>query len=293
MIKLKINTVTGGTMKKFFKGTGAAIGYLTIYFVIILLVVFTGGIYFGIKEGFKATDGPDLSKSLPQTIESFLYDNAMLFNIIAAVICLFVFRIIILISKTSVKERLDLYPIPFIEVWPVLILGVTVNVFFSYLISFLPLPVNWLQEYAQALNILGDKITFVQILAVVIFAPVLEEVLYRGLILKSLQSGMPKIAALLIQALLFGIMHGQLLWICYSTFLGILLAVIKFKYNSLYPCILMHLSFNSANYILKPLYIRINDNIYLEVLLFASAFVISVYMAEIIFKKISGYRFFA
>ena len=51
MIKLKINTVTGGTMKKFFKGTGAAIGYLTIYFVIILLVVFTGGIYFGIKEG--------------------------------------------------------------------------------------------------------------------------------------------------------------------------------------------------------------------------------------------------
>ncbi|NLX64658.1 MAG: CPBP family intramembrane metalloprotease [Clostridiaceae bacterium] len=271
-------------MKKLLKGTGAAIGYFVLYFVINLLVIFTGGIYLGIKEGLKGMDRPGSFRSLPRTIE-LIYENVMLLNIIIAVICLFVFWLIILLSKTSVKERLDLNPIPITDVWPLLIFGVAVNIFISYLISFLPLPENWLQEYDKALKILGDKITFAQIISVVFFAPVLEEVLYRELITKSLQNGMPKTAAILIQALLFGIMHGQLLWICYSTLLGILLAVIKLKYNSLYACILVHLSFNSTNYLLKPFYDRFHVNIYIGILLFASSLVISVFMAVRIFRK--------
>lgn len=271
-------------MKKFLKGTGAAIGYFALYFVINLLVIFTGGIYLGIKEGLKGIDGSGSLKSISRMIE-LVYENTMLFNIISAVICLFVFWLIILLSKTSVKERLDLYPIPFTEVWPLLIFGITVNVFLSYFVSLLPLPDNWLHEYDKAINILGDKITFVQIISVVVFAPVLEEVLFRGLIMKSLQYGMPKIVAIFIQALLFGIMHGQILWICYSTILGILLAVIKLKYNSLYACILVHLSFNSANYLLKLFYDRIDDNILIGIFLFAASVVISVLLAVSIFRK--------
>lgn len=250
------------------------------------------GYLFWHKEGLKAIYRPNLIKSLPQTIGSLIYYNAMLLNIIAAVICLFVFWLIIRLSKTSVKERLDLYPIPFMDVWPVLILGLTTNIFISYLVSLLPIPDNWMNEYYNALNILGDKTTFVQVISVVLFAPVLEEVLFRGLIMKSLQSGMPKIAALSIQALLFGVMHGQLLWICYATFLGILLAVIKFKYNSLYPCILMHLSFNSAKYILTLFYEIIDNNIFIEILLFAAAFVISIIMVGVIYRKTAEIPFF-
>ena len=271
-------------MKKFLKATGAAMGYFALYFVINILVIFIGGIYFGIKEWLNAIDNSGLLRSLPRTID-LIYDNAMLLNIITTLICLFVFWLIILLSKTSIKERLDLNPIPINEVWTLLILGITANIFISYIISFLPIPDNWLQEYDKALNVLGDKITFVQIISVVIFAPVLEEVLYRGLIMKSLQSGLPKIAALFIQALLFGVMHGQLLWICYATVLGVLLGVIKFKYNSLYACILMHLSFNSTSYLLKPFYDRIDDNIYIEILLFAASFAIFVLMAVRIFRK--------
>ena len=63
----------------------------------------------------------------------------------------------------------------------------------------------------------------VQILSVVLAAPVLEEILYRGLIMKSLQRGMPVFIALIIQAVLFGLMHGQLIWVFYATFLGVLL----------------------------------------------------------------------
>ena len=105
----------------------------------------------------------------------------MLFNIIAAVICVFVFWMIILNSKKTVKERLDLNPISFKNTWPVLILGVTTNIFISHFIGFLPIPEPLIQEYSEATNLIGDEITLVQILSVVLAAPVLEEILYRGL----------------------------------------------------------------------------------------------------------------
>lgn len=277
--------ILGDAMKNFLKGTGAAIGYIVLYFVINILVIFTGSIYLGIKEGIKAINEPGLSASLPQIIESIIDDNAMLFNIIAAVICLFVFWMIILNSKKTVKERLDLNPISFKNTWPVLILGVTTNIFISHFIGFLPIPEPLIQEYSEATNLIGDEITLVQILSVVLAAPVLEEILYRGLIMKSLQRGMPVFIALIIQAVLFGLMHGQLIWVFYATFLGVLLAVIKLKYKSLYPCILMHLSFNAANYVLIPLYSIMPDNIYSDILLFIIAFIISVFMVRIIFRK--------
>ena len=272
-------------MKNFLKGTGAAIGYFLLYFVINILVIFIGSVYLGIKEGLKVVDDPGLSTSFSQMIESLIYDNALLFSIIAAVICLFVFWLIILATKTPIKERLDLYPISFKNIWPAIILGITANIFISNFINLLPIPEAILQEYAEATNLLGDEITIVQLLSVVIVAPILEEILYRGLIMKSLQRGMPVIIALLIQAVSFGLMHGQLVWICYATFLGILLAVIKLKYRSLYPSILLHLSFNAANYILIPLYIIMPDSIIFDILLIIISFIISVFMVRIIFRK--------
>lgn len=272
-------------MKNFLKGIGATIGYLVLYFVINLLVIFTGSIYLGIKEGNKSIDKSGLSKSLPEMIEALIYDNAMLFTLIASIICLFVFWLIIILSKTTVKERLDLYPVSFKTLWPVIILGITLNIFISYLIDFLPVPEIIMQEYAEATKLLGSDITVVQVFSVVIMAPVLEEILYRGLIMKSLQRGIPVIIALIIQAVLFGLMHGQLLWICYATFFGVLLALIKLRYKSLYPSILLHLSFNIANYILVPFYMIVPDNIYSNILIFAIALIISVVMVKIILRK--------
>lgn len=268
-------------MKNLFKGISAAIGYFVLYFVINILVLFIGGIFVGIKEGIKAIDDPDLLVSLPKIIEYQIYDNAMLFNTIGAVITLFVFWLVIVISKKSLKERLDLYPVSYKSIWPVIALGIALNIFISHLIDFLPIPEYVFQEYAEATSLIGDEITVVQVLSVVIAAPVLEEVLYRGLIMKSLQRGMSVFVSLIIQAAVFGLMHGQLLWICYATFFGVILAVIKLRYKSLYPSILLHASFNGANYILIFFY----DKIYPNILVFTIALITSVYLVKLIFKK--------
>ncbi len=83
----------------------------------------------------------------------------------------------------------------------------------------------------------------------IIGAPVVEEILFRGLIYRHLKQAMPRAAALLVQALLFGLAHGQLLWTAFTFSLGLVLGLTRDSFDSLWPCIGVHLCFNAANYI--------------------------------------------
>ncbi|MGI6123289.1 MAG: CPBP family intramembrane glutamic endopeptidase [Acetivibrionales bacterium] len=272
-------------MKKFFKAIGPAVGYFIIYFVINIIVLFIGSLYLVIKAEVLAMTNPSLVETIPDIAEALKGSNIMLFSSVASIIFLFVCWLIILCTNTPLKERLELNPVSFRSFWPVIALGITLNIFISQFLGSLPIPENVFNEYAQATSLLGNEITLVQILSVVIVAPIVEEILYRGLIMKSLQIGMPVVIALIIQALIFGLMHGQLLWICYATFLGVLLAIIRLRYKSLYPSILLHMSFNAANYILIPLYYLIPDNVFSNVILITVALIISVFLGIVIFKK--------
>ena len=115
------------------------------------------------------------------------------------------------------------------------------NLFITNLLALLPIPEHLMQDYAESSGALQGKVTPAMLLSVVLMAPVLEEVLFRGLVMKSLCRGMPLIPALILQAIAFGLLHGQIIWICYATVLGIVLGIIKARYVSLYPCILFHL----------------------------------------------------
>jgi len=77
----------------------------------------------------------------------------------------------------------------------------------------------------------------------------IEEIVFRGLIYKHLKRAMPVWLAVLIQALLFAVAHGQLLWMTYTFVLGAIFALLYDYFDSLWPCILAHLIFNGSNYL--------------------------------------------
>ena len=83
------------------------------------------------------------------------------------------------------------------------------------------------------------------ILNVCVFAPILEELLFRGFLLRSL---LPygSAFAIISSAVLFGVMHGNLMQAIPTTLLGLVLAYIRVRANSIIPTILIH----SANNIL-------------------------------------------
>jgi membrane protease YdiL (CAAX protease family) len=80
------------------------------------------------------------------------------------------------------------------------------------------------------------------ILAVVLLAPIAEELLCRGVILHYAMKATPKFwLANIIQALLFGIIHMNIIQGTYAFFLGLVLGWLRYRYKSLVAPTIMHL----------------------------------------------------
>ncbi len=87
------------------------------------------------------------------------------------------------------------------------------------------------------------------VIAAVILAPVNEECIMRGLILKNLQRFFSTPVVILIQAVLFGIFHANWVQGLYVLPVGAALGYVAVKCRSVIPCIFMHLLYNSLSFV--------------------------------------------
>ncbi len=78
-----------------------------------------------------------------------------------------------------------------------------------------------------------------QITYIVILAPLFEEVLYRGLIIKMV-SPYSKTGAVLVSALAFGLMHGNIPQAASAFCTGLIYAIIALKCGSIIPTMIIH-----------------------------------------------------
>lgn len=83
------------------------------------------------------------------------------------------------------------------------------------------------------------------ILIVAIGAPIIEELFYRGLFLRSLQQVVPLWAAIVLCGLGFGASHFELLALPALSAFGMLLAWLAWRTKRLGPAVMAHLTFNS------------------------------------------------
>ena len=90
---------------------------------------------------------------------------------------------------------------------------------------------------------------WVGLLYTVIGAPVTEEILCRGLILRQVRRTGSEWAAILVSGLAFAIIHGNIFQMVFTLPLGILLGYVAVKLGSVLPSILLHAAFNASNYI--------------------------------------------
>ena len=88
----------------------------------------------------------------------------------------------------------------------------------------------------------------VQILLIVIAAPVSEEVCFRGMLFGGLRTRMPRIAAALVSGLIFGALHALtgISAVPPLIFFGFVLALLYEKTGSIVPGILLHMLNNSV-----------------------------------------------
>jgi membrane protease YdiL (CAAX protease family) len=106
-----------------------------------------------------------------------------------------------------------------------------------------------MQPTMQALEIsvsLGQRICFG--FTAIVLAPIVEEILFRGILYRTIQQrGFPKLA-LFGSALLFGIIHGSVMTLLPLTALAIVLALLYERTQNLMAPIFAHSVFNAVNF---------------------------------------------
>lgn len=274
-------------MKNLAKGIGAAIGYLGLYLLVSLVLTLALIIGYAVEIGFSGDINAYMQ--LEEYLVAFLLDKGNLLSIITAVVTLVFYLVIQILWKKTIKSTLFLNPVSFKKWWPIPFLGIALNVFTSFVLDSIPIPEHIIESYSE-LTSSFNEISIILIITVVIVAPIFEEIMCRALVMNSLNRGMPLTLAIIIQAILFGLLHVHIISIAYATCLGIILAIVRIRYNSLYPCILLHMMYNAANYILLPLYNILPEADYVFYLLGLISAILSVVLFVLMLKKTKNYK---
>jgi len=118
---------------------------------------------------------------------------------------------------------------------------------FEYLSEQYPLLKNTLDEYIRNASIAQTSTGIESVgyyIGIGILIPIIEELIFRGIILGEFLSTMNADIAVFLSALVFGTMHMQPVQIGYALVCGLILGYVYLYSNSLYLSIIIHILFN-------------------------------------------------
>ena len=152
-------------------------------------------------------------------------------------------------------------------------------------VNLIPWPEEWLQAYQTESGALVTMRPVLDFAAVVLLAPLVEELLFRGVIYDAICILLPAGAAVALQGILFGSIHGSMIWMIYAAFMGCVLGYVRKHTGSVRPCVLMHMTFNGSSYLFTWFAEQYSEDSATVIFVFiASAFVLLLSMYGISFR---------
>lgn len=234
-------------MKKFFKATGKALLYLLSYLGIQVIVSFVSGIVLSVI--LMLENGIDTVNEA-QYIESFtakLTEYTIFITLISNILVLAIMWLFFKIRKRKLFGEIQLNKCSVKSIAAAGLFGISFGIVLDALISIIPFSESMQKSFTDSYSALSAGNTVISFISVAIIAPIVEEVFFRGLIYTRLKSGMNKIAAALISSLLFGVMHGEIIWMLIGFMSGLALVWIFEKTKSLLGCIAVHIANNTLS----------------------------------------------
>lgn len=236
------------TVKKQLNWILHALLYFTLFVVANLFVGFIIGIVIGIIQGMSSPDSATLQSRIMNELQNPNWMLAMLlFSDIAAILFILVYYAI---RKRYIEQMIPFNRISIQVGLVALLLGVAVNLFLVSSLSYagdLPFLQQLFSDYEKSLFPFANGNLLFTIFAIGILIPIVEELIFRGLLTYELKKAMPITAAILIQAILFALFHFNWIQSSYAFLLGLLFGLVNLWMKSIWPSILLHIANNSTS----------------------------------------------
>lgn len=124
------------------------------------------------------------------------------------------------------------------------------------------LPQTLIEQYDALMETLLGGNVWLSLFVTVILAPLAEELLFRGVTMRKAEKIMPFIGANILQAILFGIYHGNLIQGMYAFAIGLILGFVAEYFHSIWASIVLHAFVNGSAELLSHLPESIVGTIY-------------------------------
>ena len=116
-----------------------------------------------------------------------------------------------------------------------------------------------------------------------ILSPIIEELMFRGIMLNKLRCYGDKIA-IITTALLFGLFHGNFHQFFYATALGLVFAYVALKTGTIKYSIILHITINILGGVVPSILLSFGDNI-LPTAIFGLGVIVMVIVGTVLFIK--------
>lgn len=242
-------------MKNLWKSIGKAALYFLVYFLMQAAVsgVYSVMITTKLTVEMMGADGSIDMELLTAKVMDVVMPQAMTLTLISSILTLLILGLVFLIRKKNFLEETSIRSMPVSGIVPVALAAVGFNIVVSKLLQIIPFPESWIEAYQQNSSMIGAGNMAVAWIATVIVAPILEEIVFRGLVYTRLKQGMAAVAAAVIASLLFALSHGTIVWGIYTFLLSMILIWTFERFQSLTANICFHFFFNLTGMVLSSI----------------------------------------
>lgn len=240
-------------MKKYFK----ILTYPLLLIILQFLLIFLFTLIFNFNTSLEVN-----SLEYNLQLSAFLNDYKLLITIITFIILTpFVIR---KVEKTKEKSK---------NIIKLIVIGISFALTFNLLLYSL----NKLFNFT---NLFDDNNTNILITLICsgILGPILEELIFRGIVYNNLKKITSGFKAVIISSLIFGLFHGNIIQFVYGFIFNIILTKIYDRDNNILSPIIVHISANTI--ITLALFIIKKLNIYLSLIsliIFLIIFIVMMY----------------
>lgn len=157
----------------------------------------------------------------------------------------------------------------------------------NYFVALLQLvmPKFMLESYTDTQQIIEGGGFLIQLLTAGIVAPIVEELIFRGLVYRRTKKMTGTIAAAILSAALFGVFHGNWIQAPYAFIIGIVAVFVYEKFKSIVAPIMLHMSANILSVLIMTLASSGTptvDSLNIDTLSYVSSLIIFIFITGVL-----------